>query len=62
MLESSDSLEAFAQGDRDLLDEVYRHYVGSVEKMLRGGFTFTSQGDTIRFRGIAEPFRLREAV
>ncbi|MFP4600011.1 MAG: RNA polymerase sigma factor [Persicimonas sp.] len=62
LLESSDSLEAFAQGDRDLLDEVYRHYVGSVEKMLRGGFTFTSQGDTIRFRGIAEPFRLREAV
>lgn len=62
LLESSDSLEAFAQGDRDLLDEVYRHYVGSVEKMLRGGFTFTSKGDTIRFRGIAEPFRLREAV
>lgn len=62
LLESSDKLEAFRRGDRDLLDQVYRHYVGDVERMLRGGFTFTSQGDTIRFRGISAPFRLQEAI
>lgn len=62
LLDSSESIEAFRRGDRDLLAEVYRHYLADVEKMLRGGFTFTSQGDTVRFRGIAEPFRLQEAV
>lgn len=62
LLESSESLEAFRRGDRDLLGDVYRQYVGEVTKMLRVGFSFTSQGESIRFRGISEPFRLQEAV
>jgi RNA polymerase sigma factor (sigma-70 family) len=62
LLDSSESIEAFRRGDRDVLAEVYRHYVGDVERMLRGGFTFTSQGETVRFRGITQPFRLQEVV
>ncbi len=62
LLQSEEHIEAFRRGDRELLGEVYRHYVGDVEKMLRGGFTFTSKGETVRFRGISQPFRLQEAV
>lgn len=62
LLDSPESIEAFRRGDRALLGEMYRHYVGDVEKMLRGGFTFTSQGETVRFRGISQPFRLQEVV
>ncbi len=62
LLDSSESLEAFRRGDRAALEAVYRHYVGEVERLLRGGFTFTSQGDTIRFRGLRAPFRLQEAI
>jgi RNA polymerase sigma factor (sigma-70 family) len=62
LLDSPESIEAFRRGDRDLLEQVYRHYVGDVEKMLRGGFTFTSQGETVRFRGMSQPFRLQEVV
>lgn len=62
LLENSEQIEAFRRGDRAVLEEVYRHYVDDVEAMLRGGFTFTSQGETVRFRGIREPFRLQEAV
>ena len=62
LLDSSESLEAFRRGDRAVLGAVYREYVGQVEAMLRSGFTFTSQGATVRFRGIREPFRLQEAI
>ncbi|WP_168210638.1 RNA polymerase sigma factor [Persicimonas caeni] len=62
MLESEENIEAFRRGDRDLLGDVYRHYVSDVERMLRGGFTFTSQGETVRFRGITQPFRLQEVI
>jgi RNA polymerase sigma factor (sigma-70 family) len=62
LLESEENIEAFRRGDRDLLGDVYRHYVSDVERMLRGGFTFTSQGETVRFRGITQPFRLQEVI
>ena len=62
LLSSSEGLEAFRRGDRQVLGEIYRHFVDDVEAMLRGGFTFTSQGQTVRFRGIREPFRLQEAI
>ncbi|MFW5967661.1 MAG: RNA polymerase sigma factor [Persicimonas sp.] len=60
--DSEEKLEAFRRGDRDLLEALYRHWVDDIRQMLRAGFTFTSQGDTVRFRGIKEPFRLQEAV
>jgi RNA polymerase sigma factor (sigma-70 family) len=62
LLDSSEKIDAFHRGDRDLLGEMYRHYVSDVVKRLRGGFTFTSQGETVRFRGISEPFHLQEVV
>lgn len=55
-------LAAFRRGDRQLLASLYRAHVDAVEKLLRHGFTFTSQGKTVRFRGFDEPFRLQEAI
>lgn len=55
-------IEAFRRGDREILRELYEAYCDEVEQMLRGGFTFTSDGETVRFQGVDEPFRLREMV
>lgn len=55
-------VEAFREGDRQVLGQIYEAYVDEVEAMLRGGFTFTSDGKTVRFQGFREPFRVRETV
>mgnify|MGYP000430402753 CR=1 FL=1 len=55
-------VEAFRRGDRETLGQLYREYVPAVEKLLRLGFTFTSQGKTVRFRGFQEPFMLQESI
>jgi RNA polymerase sigma factor (sigma-70 family) len=57
-----DRIEAFRRGDRETLAAVYGAHVRAVEEMLRRGFTFTSKGATVRFRGFWQPFRLQEAV
>ncbi len=57
-----DRVDAFRAGDRDLLQTLYEAYREDVEQMLRHGFTFTSGGETIRFRGCRQPFRLREML
>lgn len=57
-----DRVEAFRRGDREMLRDVYRAYRDEIEAMLRGGFTFTSDGRTMRFQGVREPFRLREML
>lgn len=54
--------EQFRRGDREVLSRLYESYHDDIEQMLRGGFTFTSDGETIRFQGFHEPFRLQEAV
>ena len=62
-LKDNDELaEAFRRGDREVLHEIYEEFHDDVEKLLRGGFTFTSDGDTMRFQGFREPFRLREVI
>ncbi len=64
-MELSDSpqrLEAFRHGDREVLATLYEEHVDAVERFLRAGFTFTSRGATVRFRGFDEPFRLQEAI
>lgn len=62
-LEGDDAnLEAFRRGDRQTLAALYEAHLGAVEALLRGGFTFTSRGATVRFRGFDEPFRLQEAI
>lgn len=55
-------VEAFRRGDRELLAQLYHAHVPAVEKLLRLGFTFTSQGKTVRFRGFQEPFLLQESI
>ena len=52
----------FRRGDRATLAAVYEAHVGAVEAMLRRGFTFTSRGAMVRFRGFWQPFRLQEAI
>jgi len=53
---------AYKRGDREVLHRLYEAYHDDVEQMLRHGFTFTSGGETVRFRGCRRPFRLREMV
>lgn len=53
---------AFRRGDREILGKLYEAHLETVERFLRGGFTFASSGRTMRFRGFAEPFRLQESV
>ena len=53
---------AYKRGDREVLHELYEAYHDDIEQMLRHGFTFTSGGETVRFRGCRRPFRLREMV
>ena len=55
-------VEAFRRGDRELLAQLYHTHLSAVEKLLRLGFTFTSQGKTVRFRGFQEPFLLQESI
>ncbi len=53
---------AFRRGDRDVLADLYRAHVDEIRRVLRHGFTFTSRGETVRFRGFHEPFRLQEVL
>jgi RNA polymerase sigma factor (sigma-70 family) len=53
---------AFRRGDRDVLADLYRAHVDEIRRVLQRGFTFTSRGETVRFRGFHEPFRLQEVL
>lgn len=55
-------IAAFRRGERDLLAALYRAYLPDVERLLRLGFTFTSQGKTVRFQGFQEPFLLQDTI
>jgi len=55
-------IEAFRRGDKQVLTELYRAHVSSVERFIRSGFTFSSRGKTIRFNGFYEPFRVQETL
>lgn len=57
-----EQVAAFRRGDRDVLADLYRAHVDEVRRVLRHGFTFTSRGETVRFRGFHEPFRLQEVL
>ena len=55
-------LAAFKRGERDAMDEVYRHYVPGVPAFLRKGFTFRSGKGHFYFKGIQDPQELKSAV
>ena len=55
-------LEGFKRGDRDALDNVYRHYQPGLTSFLRRGFTFRGAKGQFYFKGIIDPSDLRAAV
>lgn len=55
-------VEKFRQGDRDVLTELYRAHVDEIRLVLSRGFSFSSRGESVRFRGFREPFRLQEVL
>lgn len=52
----------FRRGDREVLTELYRAHVGEIRLVLQRGFSFSSKGESIRFRGFSEPFRVEEVL
>jgi RNA polymerase sigma factor (sigma-70 family) len=55
-------LEAFKRGEREAMDEVYRHYHPGLAAFLRRGFSFQSSGRPYFFKGIKDPAELEAAV
>jgi len=54
--------EAFREGTRESMDEIYRHYCPGVHRFLRNGFTFRSGGGHCYFKGIKTTDDLNVAV
>ena len=55
-------VERFRRGDREVLTELYRAHVDEIRLVLQRGFSFSSKGESVRFRGFREPFRLQEVL
>jgi RNA polymerase sigma factor (sigma-70 family) len=62
LIERRELLERFRQGERQALEEVYRHYVADVANFLQRGFTFNSRDRHFRFMGYTQPFDLDNAL
>jgi RNA polymerase sigma factor (sigma-70 family) len=62
LIEQRELLDRFKKGERQALEEVYRHYVADVAGFLQHGFTFTSGGRSLRFVGYTQPFDLDNAL
>jgi RNA polymerase sigma factor (sigma-70 family) len=60
--EDQERLKRFRQGDRQTLHEVYTHYAPILGRFLVCGFSFTSQGRHVHFRGMSSPFDLDDLV
>ena len=58
----AEDLDAFRRGDKAALTALYHAHVHQVMALARHGFTFTSQGKTLRFCGFDEPSTLQEVV
>ena len=62
LAKNKELLESFRAGDRDAMDEIYRHYSPGVLRFLRNGFTFRSGGGHCYFKGIKIQDSLEVAV
>jgi len=62
LIERRELLDRFKRGERPALEEVYRHYAPDVAAFLQRGFTFSSAGRPLHFRGYAQPFDLDNAL
>jgi RNA polymerase sigma factor (sigma-70 family) len=55
-------LDGFRRGDRWALQRVYDSYVDHVAAFLRGGFTFSSKGESFTFKGVRSPSDLQDML
>jgi RNA polymerase sigma-70 factor (ECF subfamily) len=55
-------LKAFRKGNDQALSQIYEYYVRDVAKLLRFGFSFSSQGQSCRFAGFQSAFDLNDAL
>ncbi len=64
MLLSSDRklLKRFRDGEPAAFGRVYDEYAPAIAAFLAGGFTFSSRGRMLRFRGYHQPFDLENAL
>ena len=62
LVEDRRLLEEFRRGTPQALERVYAHYVDHVAAFLRGGFTFSSGGQLIRFKGLQSPSELQDVL
>ena len=62
LAKNEDLLKRFRVGDKDAMEEVYRHYSPGVTRFLRQGFTFRSGGGHCYFKGIKLQDDLNSAV
>ena len=62
LAKNKELLTRFREGEKDAMEEVYRHYSPGVTRFLRQGFTFRSKGSHCYFKGIKLDDDLRSAV
>jgi RNA polymerase sigma factor (sigma-70 family) len=62
LVERRELLDRFRTGQRNALEEVYRHYAPEVANFLSRGFGFQSRGREMRFTGYAQPCDLDNAL
>jgi RNA polymerase sigma factor (sigma-70 family) len=62
LAKNKELLAGFKRGDKEALNDVYRHYQPGVTSFLRKGFTFRSGRGQFYFKGIHDPSDLRAAV
>lgn len=55
-------LDGFRRGDSDALTRVYDEYAPALAAFLARGFTFSSKGRLLQFRGYHQPFDLENAL
>ncbi len=62
LAKNTDLVGRFKRGDRDALEEVYRHYAPGVTSFLRKGFTFRSGSGHFYYKGMQDSQDLRSSV
>ena len=55
-------LAAFKRGERDAMEQVYKHYASGVRAFLRKGFTFRGANGNFYFKGVQDDSDLDSAV
>jgi RNA polymerase sigma factor (sigma-70 family) len=59
---NAERVKRFRDGDRNLLEKIYRSHVDAVERLVSQGFSFSSRGVAMYFQGFRQPFDVQEAI